>query len=72
MSNFQDNFFREEEQLLDYDDSAFYYFFISILSVTLIPYTLYLLKQMITGEKTIELTGKNCECSWCKELVAKR
>jgi len=63
MSKFQDNFFREEEQLLDYDDSAFYYFFIAILTVVLVPYTLILIKQMIFGEKKLELNGKNCECS---------
>ncbi len=42
--NFKENFFREEEQLLDYDDSAFYYFFISVLTLILVPYSLYLLK----------------------------
>jgi hypothetical protein len=60
MSNFQDNFFREEENKLDYDDSAFYYFFISVLSVALIPATLYTMKQMIKGEQQIEIKGKNC------------
>jgi len=53
MSNFKDNFHREEEEQLDYDDSAFYYFFISIMSVVLIPYTLYLFKTIVFGEKII-------------------
>lgn len=60
--NFKDNFHRDEEQKLDYDDSAFYYFFIAILTVALIPYTIYLIKTMITGETKIEVKGKNCEC----------
>ena len=65
MSNFQDNFHREEEKLLDYDDSAFYYFFVSILTVFLVPFTFHILKIVVTGEKKIELTGKNCECTRC-------
>ena len=60
MSNFQDNFHREEEQNLDYDDSAFYYFFISILTVMLVPFTWHILKTMVTGETKINLSGKNC------------
>jgi len=27
---------------------------------------------MIFGEKTIQLKGRNCECSICKETLAKR
>jgi len=50
MSNFQDNFHREEEKLLDYDDSAFYYFFISILTVMLVPLTIHIIKKVIFGE----------------------
>lgn len=73
MSNFQDNFHREEEKLLDYDDSAFYYFFVSILTVVLIPLSYSILKTMIFGEKTfIELESKNCDCSRCKDIMSKR
>lgn len=72
MSNFQDNFHREEEEKLDYDDSAFYYFFISILTVILVPWSLMLLKTMVFGENKIDLKGKNCECSVCKERISKR
>jgi hypothetical protein len=62
MSSFQDNFHREEEKLLDYDDSAFYYFFISILTVILVPLTYGIIKTMITGEVKLDLaaTTKNC------------
>lgn len=72
MSNFQDNFHREEEKLLDYDDSAFYYFFISILTVGLIPLTFHLLKTMIMGEKKFDVVGINCECSKCVTTVKQR
>lgn len=62
MSKFQDNFHREEEGQLDYDDSAFYYFFIAILTVGLVPYTLHLIKTMILGESKVDISGKNCQC----------
>jgi len=40
MSSFQDNFKKDsEEDMLEYDDSAFYYFSISILSFILFPAT---------------------------------
>jgi hypothetical protein len=55
MSSFQDNFHREEEKLLDYDDSAFYYFFISVLTIVVVPLTFHILKTIIFGEKVIVL-----------------
>ncbi len=58
--NFKENFFRDEEGQLEYDDSAFYYFFISILTVVVLPYTYSLLKNMISGEKQIGVQGKHC------------
>ena len=72
MSNFQDNFHREEEKPLDYDDSAFYYFFVSILTVILIPFTIHILKIVIMGEKKFEVIGINCDCSKCKETLKLR
>jgi len=69
MSSFQDNFHRDEEKLLDYDDSAFYYFFISILTVILVPLTFSIIKTMVKGEVKIDLDNKNCECSRCKEVI---
>lgn len=72
MSNFQDNFHREEEKLLDYDDSAFYYFFISILTVIIIPFSLHILKKMIFGEKKFDVVGLNCECQKCKTTLKTR
>lgn len=49
--------------MLDYDDSAFYYFFVSILTVILIPFTYHILKTVVMGEKKFEVIGINCECS---------
>ncbi len=38
----------------------------------MIPYTIYLIKTMITGETTIEVKGKNCDCTKCKETIKRR
>lgn len=38
----------------------------------LVPYTLILIKNMVRGEKTIEVKGKNCECSKCKLTIETR
>ena len=55
MSSFSDNFKRdEEEDMLEYDDGAFYYFSIAILSAILIPFTWGLIKSIIWGD--IEVT----------------
>ena len=73
MSSFQDNFHRDEEKLLDYDDSAFYYFFVSVLTVVLVPLTFGIIKTVLFGEKKIlETTNKNCDCSRCQEVIKKR
>jgi hypothetical protein len=59
MSSFQDNFHRDEEKLLDYDDSAFYYFFIAILTVILVPLTLGIINKVIRGEVNEEFNNSN-------------
>jgi len=62
MSSFQDNFKRDsEEDMLEYDDSAFYYFSFSILSFILLPFTYYTLKKMIKGMYDLENEGVNPE-----------
>jgi len=38
-SGFKENFERGEKESLDYDDSAFYYFGMSMLLIVLIPAT---------------------------------
>jgi translocation protein SEC63 len=65
----QDHFFRSEKQELQYDDSAFYIFFISLLTIVLVPYTYYMLKSILFGEIDLNLGGQNCGCTKC---VAKR
>ena len=50
MSTFGDNFKRDsEEDMLEYDDSAFYYFSLAVLTFTVFPYTLYQLWQLYQG-----------------------
>ena len=56
MSSFSDNFKREsssEEEMLEYDDGAFYYFSISLLSFILIPITWDILSKLIWGENYV-------------------
>ena len=61
MSSFQDNFKRDsEEDMLEYDDSAFYYFSISILSFMLFPATFSLLKSIYQGVVQIEDFSGTC------------
>ena len=51
MSSFSDNFKRDsEEDMLEYDDSAFYYFSISILTGILLPFTYSLARSIIWGD----------------------
>jgi hypothetical protein len=58
---FKDNFGRDsEEDMLEYDDSAFYYFSISLLTFLLVPFTLSLLKTAIFGELQIKDHPGNC------------
>ena len=70
MSSFSDNFKRDsEEDMLEYDDSAFYYFSFAILTSLLVPFTWTLLKSMIWGEVTIESFPAACKCARCSALV---
>lgn len=48
--SFGDNFKREaEEDMLEYDDSAFYYFSMSLLTCVVVPMTFYTAKEIIFG-----------------------
>jgi translocation protein SEC63 len=58
--------------LLDYDDSAFYYFAVSVLSVIMLPLTYSIIKTVIKGENKLDLSNKNCECASCQDLIRKR
>lgn len=64
--SFKENFERGDREQLDYDDSAFYYFGMSMLLVTLIPATWYMVfKPILFGETTINYHLKNCLCYIC-------
>lgn len=54
--------------MLEYDDSAFYYFSIALLSALLIPYTLSLLHSVFTGEVDLPQIPTSCQCSRCNAL----
>jgi translocation protein SEC63 len=55
--------------MLEYDDSAFYYFSMSLLSFIVLPYTYYLLKTLIFGDNHLEIFKSNCKCTHCTALV---
>ena len=72
-SNFGDNFHREESEQLDFDDTAFYYFALAMLSSILLPATyLLVIKPMTVGEMIINTSIKNCQCQTCKARMVKR
>ena len=55
--------------MLEYDDSAFYYFSISILSFLLFPATLSMLYTLYTGVVKVENFTGQCLCNWCSTLI---
>lgn len=61
MSGFRDTFTKDQEQegLLGYDDTAFYYFASSVLITIALPWTYYTLKDMIFGSSGKTLPGKS-------------
>lgn len=64
MSNqdFKDNFKRDsEEDNLEYDDSAFFYFSLAILTFTLMPYWYYTVKAIVASKFNVEKNGVNCQ-----------
>lgn len=70
---FKENFERGDREQLDYDDSAFYYFGLSMLLIVLLPGTWYMvLKPVIFGETTINYSLKSCKCYICIERLNKR
>lgn len=55
--------------MLEYDDSAFYYFSLAVLTFILIPYTYFQLKTLLFGNVAIDSEGVNCETEWFQNLV---
>ena len=73
MSSFGENFSRQENEQLKYDDTAFYYFAVAMLTILLVPATHWLVvKPMLSGEMIINTSIKNCQCQGCKKRMAKR
>ena len=71
--SFKENFERGDREQLDYDDSAFYYFGLAMLLVTLLPATWYMIvKPILFGEISINYSLKNCTCSICVDRMKKR
>lgn len=58
--------------MLDYDDSAFYYFSLAILTFTLLPYWYYTIKAIISDKYKLEKQGKNCESKWFQDLLKQK
>jgi translocation protein SEC63 len=54
--------------MLDYDDSAFFYFSLALLSVTLLPYWYFTLKALFKP-KGPDTDGTNCQSKWFQELI---
>jgi preprotein translocase subunit Sec63 len=59
--SFKENFEKEDKDSLDYDDSAFYYFGLSMLVVVALPLTYQMVaKPILYGEMNINHSLKNC------------
>jgi len=73
MSGFKENFHRDEDENLKYDDNAFFYFSFSILAFSLVPLTYFLvIRPMFFGEKIIKTSIHNCKCEICTDRMKKR
>ena len=71
MSGFRENLGRGEKEELDYDDSAFYYFGLAMLVITLTPTTYFaLIKPMFYGAYKVNYSIKNCRCDACAQKIA--
>jgi len=68
--SFKDNFARgDEENMLEYDDGAFFYFSLALITFVTLPYTYYLLKSLIYGDDHLEEFPSNCKCAQCMALI---
>jgi hypothetical protein len=50
--------------MLDYDDSAFYYFSMAILTFITLPYLYLLTRTFLAGSVDLRWDGVNCETTW--------
>ena len=70
--SFSDNFKRDsEEDMLDYDDSAFFYFSLAVLTATLLPYWYYTFKTLFKNPISAE-GGVNCKSAWFQTLIKEK
>ena len=70
MSSFSDNFKRDsEEDMLEYDDSAFYYFSMSVLTFVLLPFSYSIIKSALFGDLHIETFKSACQCARCTAMI---
>ena len=68
--SFKDNFAREDqEDMLEYDDGAFFYFSLAVLTFIALPFTYYLIKTLLLGDNRLEIFKSNCQCSHCTALI---
>lgn len=67
MSSFKDTFTRDQggENNLQYDDTAFYYFFLTILALSIIPLIISIFRQIFFNSE-VKKIKTNCPCLKCK------
>ena len=68
MSGFKDTFTRNEgnEGNLQYDDTAFHFFFFTILSILLVPLLISIVSQLLSNPLA-EHIKKMCSCDLCQK-----
>jgi len=55
--------------MLQYDDSAFYYFSIAALSFLLIPLTWSIFSSLVWGDLRIQDFAGGCKCARCTAML---
>lgn len=52
--------------MLEYDDSAFYYFSLALLAFATVPLTIHVLRKILFGDARLNASLANCKCSLCE------
>lgn len=69
MSEYE-NFERENiEDDFEYDESAFFYFSLLLLTMIAVPYIYSLAKTLLYGEHKAIIFKSNCQCTHCMALI---
>lgn len=58
--------------MLEYDDSAFYYFSLALLAMAAVPLTLHVLRLIIQGGAGLDASLANCKCEPCADKFSSR